>query len=238
MELVIDTSTDWGGIAVSDKGELIAEITWHPGQDHTSELTPNIKRLMEIAEIDFTNLNAIFVAIGPGSFNGLRAGISTAKSLAFSLNIPIIGVPTLEIEAYPFAFTGLPICPIHDAGRGEIAAAIYITVNNTWKCSVDIHITTLEKLCALTKGKTIFCGEVSSDHILYLETKLPGNSLIPGWPQRLRRPCSLSELGWKQLGAGKVDDVATLQPIYLRQPSITQPKKQMLRKQRLQNNEL
>ncbi|MDD5493468.1 MAG: tRNA (adenosine(37)-N6)-threonylcarbamoyltransferase complex dimerization subunit type 1 TsaB, partial [Dehalococcoidia bacterium] len=99
MELSIDTSTDWGGVALSAEGRLIADLAWRCGQNQTSELTPNIKHLMEIAGIDFPALTAIFVARGPGSYNGLRAGISAAKGFAFSLNIPLVGISTLEVEA-------------------------------------------------------------------------------------------------------------------------------------------
>ncbi|MGD0855034.1 MAG: tRNA (adenosine(37)-N6)-threonylcarbamoyltransferase complex dimerization subunit type 1 TsaB, partial [Dehalococcoidia bacterium] len=111
MELAIDTSTDWAGLALSKEGISFSELTWKPGKNHTSELFPNLDNLLETARLDMKNLCAVFVAKGPGSYNGLRAGISAAKGLAFSLNIPMVAVNTLEMEAYPFAFTGLPLCP-------------------------------------------------------------------------------------------------------------------------------
>ena len=81
MEIAIDTSTAWGGAALSQDGNLLAELTWKPGQNHTTELFPNMERLLQTARSDIRSLTAIFVAIGPGSFNGLRAGISAAKGL-------------------------------------------------------------------------------------------------------------------------------------------------------------
>jgi tRNA threonylcarbamoyl adenosine modification protein YeaZ len=95
MELSIDTSTGWGGLALSQEGQLIAELTWKPGQNHTSEMFPNVDRLLATAKADIHDMSAIFVARGPGSYNGLRAGISAAKGLAFSLSIPLVGVSTL-----------------------------------------------------------------------------------------------------------------------------------------------
>jgi tRNA threonylcarbamoyl adenosine modification protein YeaZ len=224
MEITIDTSTAWGGTALSQEGNLLAELTWKPGQNHTSELFPNIERLLLTAKSDIKSLSAVFVAIGPGSFNGLRAGISAAKGLAFSLNLPLVGISTLEAEALPFAFTGLPLCPIHDAGRCEIAAALYCHAGS-WQQLREEHLTTVESLCDNTSNKTIFCGEIPPAAIDYIRASLGENAVIPGWEQRLRRPGYISYLGWQRLKSGQTDSIATLQPIYLRQPPITKSKK-------------
>jgi tRNA threonylcarbamoyl adenosine modification protein YeaZ len=224
MEITIDTSTGWGGTALSQDGNLLAELTWKPGQNHTSELFPNLERLLQTAKSDIKSLSAVFVAIGPGSFNGLRAGISAAKGLAFSLNIPLVGISTLEAEALPFAFTGLPLCPIHDAGRGEIAAALY-RHSGSWQQLREEHLTNIESLCRNTSEKTIFCGEIPPAAIDDIRALLGENAVIPGWEQRLRRPGYVSYLGWQRLKSGRTDSLTTLQPIYLRQPPITQRKK-------------
>jgi len=224
MELVIDTSTGWGGTALSRDGNLLAELTWKPGQNHTSELFPNIERLLQTAKSDIKSLSAVFVATGPGSFNGLRAGISAAKGLAFSLNIPLVGISTLEAEALPFAFTELPVCPIHDAGRGEIAVALYRQAGS-WQQLKEEYLTTLESLCAEISEKTIFCGEIPPPAIGLILASLGENAVIPGWEKRLRRPGYISYLGWQRLQSGQEDNLATLQPIYLRQPPITERKK-------------
>ncbi len=224
MEIAIDTSTGWGGIALSQDGDLLAELTWKPGQNHTSELFPNIERLLQTAKTGIRSLTAVFVATGPGSFNGLRAGISAAKGLAFSLKIPLVGISTLEAEALPFAFSGLPLCPVHDAGRGEIAAALYRR-SGGWQQLKEEYLTTVESLCSETREKTIFCGEIPPAAIDIILALLGENAVIPGWQQRLRRPGYISHLGWQRLQSGREDNLATLQPIYLRQPPITQRKK-------------
>ncbi len=224
MELSIDTSTDWGGLAVSQEGRLVAELVWRPGQNHTSELFPRIDQLLSTARTDIKSISAIFVAIGPGSFNGLRAGLSAAKGLAFSLSAPLAGVGTLEIEAYPFAFTGLPVCAVHDAGRGELAAALY-KQEKAFKCLKAEHLTTLEQLSAEIKEKTVFCGEIPPADIDKLKKSLGDKAVIPDESLRIRRPSYLAYLGWQRLQSGRSDNPAALQPIYLRQPPITQRKK-------------
>ena len=224
MELAIDTSTDWAGLALSHEGVAAFEFTWKPGQNHTSELFPNMDNLLAAARIEMKDIDAIFVAKGPGSYNGLRAGISAAKGLAFSLDKPIVAVGTLEIEAYPFAFTGLPVCPLQDAGRGEIAAALY-QFKGAWQCLEEEHLDTVEKLCGKIHTRTLFCGEITPPVEETLRSTLGEQAVIPGYHERLRRPGYLSQLGWQLLKAGRQDNLASLQPIYLRQPPITQRKK-------------
>jgi len=124
MQLAIDTSTDRASIAIVQDNDVLAEFTWRCGQNHTRQLLPNLEHLLRQFELNPVEITGIIVARGPGSFNGLRVGISVAKGLAFSLGIPIIGVSSLEAEAYQHAETGLPVCPIFNAGRGEIATAI------------------------------------------------------------------------------------------------------------------
>jgi tRNA threonylcarbamoyl adenosine modification protein YeaZ len=223
MELAIDTSTDFCSIGLSRQGEMIAEMTWHSGQNHTVELVPNITRLLNQSKSSPQSLDAIFVAKGPGSFNGLRVGISTAKGLACALDIPLVGISTLEVEAYPFAFTKLPICPIHNAGRGEIAAAVY-QLKDIWRCLTPEHITTAASLCRQTKRKTICCGEIPPSVIEELQKSLARYTIIPDAAARLRHASYLATLGWQRLDRGQIDDAASLQPLYLRQPPITQRK--------------
>jgi tRNA threonylcarbamoyladenosine biosynthesis protein TsaB len=229
MELAIDTSTDFASIALSQEGEPIAELTWHSRQNHTVELVPNIVHLLNQAKLEVKSLNAIFIAKGPGSFNGLRVGVSTAKGLAFALNIPLVGITTLEVEAYPFAFTKLPIYPVHNAGRGEIATALY-QQNNEWLCLEPEHLTTAEMLCRLVKRTALFCGEIPPSVILDLQHKLGDKAVIPSTAARLRRASYLAALGWRYLKSGATDDPASLQPIYLRQPPITQRKEKPIKK--------
>ena len=224
MELAIDTSSNIAGIALSHKGEILTELTWQSAQNHTVELLPNLVRLLEQAKIEPNFVEAIIVAKGPGSFNGLRVGISTAKGLAFSLNIPLLGISTLEAEAYPFAYTDLLLCPIHKVGREEIATALYQQKNNEWHCLEEEHLTTVEALCQRIDQETLFCGEIPPEIANEIRQNLGKQAIIPQPAVRLRRAGFLAMLGWQKLTAGEHDDLVTLQPLYLRPPHITKPK--------------
>ena len=224
MYLAIDTSTDTASVALVRESEVMAELTWRSGQNHSVELLPNLSHLLNRAKLNLQSISGIIVARGPGSYNGLRVGISTAKGLAFSLGVPIVGISTLAVEAYQHAETGLPVCPIFNAGRGEIAAAIYQKKYHKWLKLVAEHITTVEALCSRTTTRTIFCGELLPSIAARLRERLKQRAIIPPPASRLRRASFLAELGQQQLEAGNYDNPATLQPIYLRRPSITKPK--------------
>lgn len=229
MELAIDTSTHIATLALAEKGEVVIELTWHCGQSHTVELLPNLLHLLSQAKASIQSIDGIIVAKGPGSFNGLRVGMSTAKGLAFTLGVPLVGVSTLEVEAFPYAYTGLVICPIHPAGRGEIAAALYQLKEGRWYRLLEEHITSLDILCSQIKDKTIFCGELSPSIETQLKEQLGGLAVIPDAVVRLRRAGYLARLGWQRLEKGELDNSATLQPLYLRKPPITQPKSKIKR---------
>ncbi len=223
MELAIDTSSNIVSIGLSHKGEMVAVLTWQTRRNHTIELLPNLVCLLQQAKITLASIEAIVVARGPGSFNGLRVGISTAKGLAFTLNIPLLGINTLEAEVYRFAFTGLPLRAIQKAARQEVATAVYRQKDKNWQCLEVDNLTSIEAVCRRTKQRTIFCGEIPVDIAEQIEHNLGRRAIIcrNAGPSR---GSSLATLGWQELGNGRHGDVSSLQPIYLRPPHITKPK--------------
>jgi tRNA threonylcarbamoyladenosine biosynthesis protein TsaB len=223
MELAIDTSSNIVGIALSHKGEIRASLTWQTRQNHTMELLPSLVCLLQQAKVELDSIEAIVVARGPGTFSGLRVGISTAKGLASALNVPLLGVNTLEAEAYPFAFTGLPLRPVHKAGRHEIATALYRQKDHQWQCLEAAHLATVETLWHRTRQKTLFCGEIPLDITQQLQQKL-GRRAIISQNSSLSRASFVATLAWRKLSKGEQDDTVALQPLYLRPPHITKPK--------------
>ena len=224
MLIAIDTSTSMASLALVEEGRLLGELTWHCGQDHTAQLLPSLAFLLAKVKMGIKTASGVVVARGPGSFNGLRVGIGTAKGLAYSLSIPVVGVSTLETEAYPHAETGLPICPIQNAGRGEIATALYRKQRGRWRRVTPEYITTLDKLLAGINRRTLFCGEYIPVVETAIKEKLGAKALIVPPAARLRRASFLAELGRRRIEAGDFDNLATLQPLYLRRPPITSPR--------------
>jgi tRNA threonylcarbamoyl adenosine modification protein YeaZ len=225
MQLAIDTSTEYACLAVVTQNQILAEFTWRCGQNHTVELYSRLNIILEKTRQDLKSADCIYVARGPGSFNGLRVGVSAAKGLAISLGIPIIGISTLSYTGYQHADAGLPVCVIQNAGREEIAAAIYKKKRKIWSEIVGEHITTLEMLTPKIKDKTIFCGEYNIETARQIKKLFKTRAIMPSQAGQLRRAGYLAELGYQRLLARDFDNLLTLQPLYLRRPPITERKK-------------
>ena len=224
MYIAIDTSTETASLALARDDSILAELTWHCGQNHTVQLLPALSGLLNQVGFSTREAKGIIVARGPGSYNGLRVGLSTAKGLAVSLDVPLAGISTLEAEAYQCRERSLPVCAIFNAGRGEIAAAIYEGEGKNWTRIVAEHITSLDALCKHISNPTVFCGEYIPAIKSELQNRLGDNALIVSPARLLRRAGYLAELGIQRLISGDHDDPVTLQPLYLRAPPITQPR--------------
>ena len=226
MELAIDTSSNNVGIALSERGGIVASFIWQTRRNHTVELLPNLASLLRQMGVELGAIQGIIVARGPGSFNGLRVGMSTAKGLAFSLSIPLLGVNTFEAEAFLFAFTGLPVRPVHRAGGDEISTALYRERGNGLRRLEAENIAAVGALCQRTRQRTVFCGEIPSSVIAELRQNLGNRAIIPP-TDNTHRVISLALLGWQKLSRGEQDDLAALQPLYIRPPHITKPRERV-----------
>lgn len=208
--LALDTSTRFAGVALSRRDQLIAEYTWQAGTNHTRQLLPVVKAVLHENAVKLEDVGVIAVASGPGSFNGLRVGMATAKAFARMLEVPLVAVGTLEVEAYPHAAFPGAICPVHDAGRGELAWAFY---KAPWHCLQDPQITKPRQLIEAIKKPTLLCGEPPDWAVKHL------NSLVVASPSAsVRRPAALAELAWTRYQSGDHADPTQLQPLYLRRP--------------------
>ena len=225
MHLVIDTATSRLSLALLDGGELAGELTWWSKQNHTAELIPSLNYLLDRAGIGLDDLGGIIVAKGPGSFTGLRVGVTTAKGLAISKGVPLVGVGTLEARAYPYLSMGVQVCALQEAGRSEVAAAIFEGTRHDFQATLAEHITTVADLCEKLPRPAILCGEISDETKTGIEEALGTDALLTDTRGLTYRAACIGELGLAKLSKGEADDPSTLQPLYLRRPSITKPKK-------------
>jgi tRNA threonylcarbamoyladenosine biosynthesis protein TsaB len=224
MLLAIDTSTRYAGVSLWSEDRIISTLSWYSVHNHTVELMPAIKYVLDRAGAGPSSLEGVAVALGPGGFSALRVGISAAKGLAMPLNIPLVGVGTLEMEAYPYAGTGLPICPLLDVGRSEVAAAVFQESGGHWRRLEQERVCTPEELVESISRPTLLCGEGVSNRGEYLRQALGGKGVVIGFHTQASRLGALGVLAGERLKNGDVDVPATLQPLYLRRPSIGPPK--------------
>jgi len=219
VELSLDTASDWAGIALSREGRVLGELTWHCPRQHSVELMPAVKALLERENVSKDRLTAVFVCIGPGGYASLRVGVSTAKGLAFALGIPLVGVGRLEVEAFGHSSRPRPdpLCPLHLAGRREVAWALYRGPASEWQEVSAPRLSPIDDLPRLAPRDALFCGEDIERLTPELsERGIELARLAPG----LRCPSDLATLGWRRLAAGLSDDPRTLVPLYLREPAI------------------
>ena len=218
--LAIDTATRWASIALYDGEQVHSEETWHSERNHTVELMPSLVRLLDRQRVSPQELTGVVVALGPGSFTGLRIGLSVAKGLALALKVPLVGVPTLDALAYAQASQDLPLYAVVKAGRGRVCTALYQREGERWRRATDYRITTLTDLCQQVEGPTLFCGEMDAEGVQFLREKLGQWAVMASPASCLRRAGYLAELGWQRLKRDEADDPATLSPIYLHHPQI------------------
>ena len=213
--LALDTSTRTASIAIygREKG-VVSELTWRSSSHHTVEVTPYLNLLLRQSPKE---LAGIAVALGPGSFTGLRVGLSLAKGFALAQGIPLVGIPTLDALAYSQSHQPLPICALLEAGRGRICAAFY---EKGLHRVTDYLLTTIEGLCSEIARPTLICGEIDEAEAAILRKRLGDRAVVASPAASLRRAGYLAQLGWERLQRGEVDDPRTLEPLYLHRPEI------------------
>ena len=209
MELSIDTSTRYASVAISEEGQLMHYHTWKSQRNHSVELVPSIIKLLESHHLTVEDLDAIFVAKGPGAFSALRVGMSTSKTLSFGLNIPIVGIPTTEIEIHPFIHNHEEIIALIPAGRNRVYAAQY----SSSILSSPIVVLSLEDFIENIQDHAFYCGEGVSQILEQKEiiVKFKHSEIeIPS-----RKPEILCRLGYEKVKMNEVDDLALLEPMYI-----------------------
>jgi tRNA threonylcarbamoyladenosine biosynthesis protein TsaB len=243
--LALDTSTRQASLALCTENELLGEYTWHVGNNHSVELLERIHRIVAECNITMQDIDAVAVATGPGSFNGLRVALSVAKALAFSLQKPLVGISTLEIIAAQQQHWQGPVCSIMEAGRSELFAACYAfdktsnsdgyindrmrQLGDFFLLSPQLLATTLQEHASAWFGIPgerelplfLFCGEISLASRQMLFTQMQEKCVFVNKVQSSRHASVLAMLARQRILDGKIDSPLLLEPLYIRRPSIT-----------------
>lgn len=220
--LALDTATDLASIALYDGWRVVAEHSWPSARRHTVELTPHVDALLAQSGVRPADLNAVAVATGPGSFTGLRVALSLAKGLTLAIDAALIGVPTLDVVAYPHQGQPLAVCAVVQAGRGRLCWGVYQHSETGWRAVDGFHVNAVDAVAARLAelGEPILCsGEILPENAQRLCVLLGDRCVLATPALRLRRAGVLAEIAWARWQAGDIDDAATLAPIYLHEPA-------------------
>jgi len=218
--LAIDTSSAFASVALFDGRTVLAEETWHAHRRHDDHLFPSIERLLSLAAIAIADVTRVAVAIGPGSFTGVRVGIAAAQGIALASGAALVGIPSLDVIAWPFASGDRRVCALVPAGRGEHYAAMYRERRGAFARTSEILIGTVEDLAKTVAMDTLFAGEIDDGTARELRERLGARAVMPSASAAVRRAGHLAELGWARAEAHDTVPAEALEPMYIRPPYI------------------
>lgn len=217
--LALDTATPAGSVALVDEERTLVSRYFDVGLQHNQRLFVEVDDALKTAGCTFEQLSAVAVTIGPGSFTGLRLGLSAAKGFCLAQELPLVAVPTLEVLAARLPFARCPVCPMLDARKGEVYTALYDTGAGWPRLLEGPRALAPQALMAERVGiPTLFTGDGAHAY----------RELVAACPQALQAPFSSSRpeaaaLGWlalTRLKAGEVADLVSVEPEYLRGPGV------------------
>ncbi|NQT90931.1 MAG: tRNA (adenosine(37)-N6)-threonylcarbamoyltransferase complex dimerization subunit type 1 TsaB [Candidatus Omnitrophica bacterium] len=224
--LAADTSSPRFSIALLEGTRLIAEIRPQQVNRHSSDLIPRIEGLLLENSYSVTDIDAFCVGLGPGSFTGLRVGLTTMRGLAMSLKKPIVGIPSIDAIANSLSGRKGQICVIIDAKQKKVYARIYKGIGSRIVPKGRISLFKAEELMARITEPTIFLGDgvdVYRKYIVYILSIGAEFAPEPFWHVRA---AIVGRLGVERLCSGKRDNVFSLSPLYI------YPKECQVRKQK------
>ena len=213
MLLAVDTSTQRVGIALYDGSQFLCEESWISRQYHTVELANAVQTTISRAGLSAGDLKVLGVATGPGSFTGLRIGMALVKGIAFSYQLPVIGIPTLDITARAIPVQDILLVAVLQAGRDRLAVGLYKEDNGSWEAESQVENLSAKELIEKVNRPCIVTGEITEG----LMNLIQENDDIEAAPPilRMRSPKYLADLAWQRWEADDIDDVMELCPYYL-----------------------
>lgn len=222
--LAADTSAKTATVALFENGSLIAEYTQNIGLTHSEGFLPLLETMLNITGRDISEIDYYAVTNGPGSFTGLRIGVSTIKGLAHAQNKPLVMLSTLDAlsENIP-AFSGY-VCPMLDARRQEVYTAVY---QNGVKLLEDtpLSLTELFSYLKTKRGKALFLGDGAVNYRDIIKKELKQKAVFAPEHLMLQRASSVGSAAMRQIGSG---NTISYNEVTIRYLKASQPEQQLL----------
>lgn len=214
--LAIETSTTLGGVAILNDDRLIVESRINVKVTHSERLMSEIDHSLKQAGMKIDDIDVFGISIGPGSFTGLRIGLSTIKGLSYATGRKIVSVPTLEAFAWNIPFSRYQVCPLLDARKKEVYAGIFKWNGNSFERIINEQTIKVKDLVSLITEPTIFLGEGAIIYSVDMQIAL-GNFFITARPQHMvPSPSNVALLGMKKARSEEFEDPVSLVPMYMR----------------------
>ncbi len=221
--LAVETSTMLGGVAViDDSAGLVAEVRLNVKSTHSERLMTEIDHVLKQSGLEISEIDVFAVSIGPGSFTGLRIGLSTVKGFSFATGKPIVAVPTLEALAWSLPYCRYPVCTLLDARKKEVYAALFLWEGKGFVRIIDevsININKLlEKIGANdTPGENVlFIGEGALLYKEIIKEAMREKAILPSPEKMVPSPANVASMGMQKALRGEFSEPVSLIPFYIR----------------------
>jgi tRNA threonylcarbamoyladenosine biosynthesis protein TsaB len=214
--LAVDTATTSCSVAIVDQTSLLLEFTLEREETHSKHLMDMIKAGLRMSGLNFYDLDGFAVTRGPGSFTGLRIGISTIKGLAAASEKPIVGVSSLEALALQVSYSRDLICPILDARKGEVYFSRYRFISGHLKKQIKERVATPDKAVDDLNESCLFVGNGA---LLYKEMILESMGEFASFApmtQNTIRASTIAYLSMAKFENNDTDDIEKILPYYIR----------------------
>jgi len=219
--LAIETATMLGGVALlDDSAGLIAEIRLNVKSTHSERLMTGTEHVLKQSGLAISDIDCFALSIGPGSFTGLRIGLSTVKGFSYATGNPVVSVPTLEALAYNFPYCTYPVCTMLDARKNEVYAALFRWDRDGFiRLLAEVPVTVselMERMRHFMDKKIVFAGEGA---LLYRDRIIEfiGKKALFASPDiRVPSPAHVALLGMKKAKDKEFSEPMSLVPFYIR----------------------
>jgi tRNA threonylcarbamoyladenosine biosynthesis protein TsaB len=215
--LAIETSGRCGSTALVLQGTVVTEEVFPHGLKHAAELLPMIDRMLRSNALKPGDLENLFVSEGPGSFTGLRIGVTLAKALTLATSVKLVAVPTLRVLSMNAAAGARQVIVILDAKRDQIFTARFERVADMWVEREPAHLDSLASMVERSPRPVHLLGEGLPFHEKFLPADREGIILTPADCWRARAS-AVAEIGMELAAAGRFTDPDRFVPLYVRKP--------------------
>ncbi|MCZ6633155.1 MAG: tRNA (adenosine(37)-N6)-threonylcarbamoyltransferase complex dimerization subunit type 1 TsaB [bacterium] len=229
LVLGLETSTPVCSVALSDAEHILAEYTLELGIHHSERLLPMVQRILDDAAVSLPDLSGIAIASGPGSFTGLRIGMSTAKGLCMALDISLLAVPTLQALAFSVLSNGMAVCAMLDARREEVYGGVYRLEAGVPVVFVEDQAGCVTSFLSELPRPVWFTGDGARAYRKQIVEAMGADAHFV--PNAMGRPQagSVAQLGIRLLNRGDVSDPGVVEPTYLRRSQAEQVREARLK---------
>ena len=215
--LGLDTSSHINAVGLISDDHVLGDFAWEAKNSSLQRIVSAIDFVLGSARLRIEDVDGFAVGIGPGSWTGVRIGLTVGKMLALSCNKPVCGVSSLDaLASYGRNFSG-GICPIVDAGRGMIYAALYRSRSGVVKRKGEYHTGSITGLLEKVQGRTLFLGDAAHSHHDNIVAALGKKAIFRSRAEDVLRGSAIASLAAGRLNNGESDDALALTPLYLRE---------------------